>query len=643
MNGEASGIKTTKEKTENKKEKKDKNKKKKKKRNLDTNGTDEPKRKKQRKLKKKKSSQNNVVPIELQEEQDELRLDKKLNGQSDKYSFLDLDLDQSLNDARLIASRGSRGSRGSRNNNNGAAGSGAPKGTRDHQEAILERLRSQREDAREEEERRMRYEMAVANANENDGINSVINDINDVNDAQNDLRLQLSLNRMTKLAQTKINIGNDGKAHLSKFLKLKEENANENGNVNVNNGEGKGKGQRKGDELALEFSQAHQFAHGLKDAVIEMKEEETAQRGRREFIRQQNAKKTMKHIKARLGGDGNNSSNNFDDGPAIVNLNGMKIDASSLPLRSMNHHDNKNDKNGKSGGNHGTWIDATPKRKNNHNDEDNEDEDEDDDVALTRIKRDRNNSYGDENDEDDEDGGNSGSRSKNKNKNWNKNRKNDDSSNSSDQDVILDAEPIVSRSITDTLKFVARRGFIADEDFQSQAGVKRDKYRPIDIELKGHKEHLKWTVSKVSQWLSDNKLSKYISIFEIKRIDGRALDSMNTQQCMKVLKMESKDCALLLQKLGELKGDPAPDISLAYLDSNGNPMSYKDAFRDLSHKFHGKKPGKKKQGKRLKHQKEELLRKKRNTIDTPLGTLQKLRNTLELTRKTHVVVEGRDK
>ena len=70
--------------------------------------------------------------------------------------------------------------------------------------------------------------------------------------------------------------------------------------------------------------------------------------------------------------------------------------------------------------------------------------------------------------------------------------------------------------------------------------------------------------------------------------------------------------ALLLQKLGKLNGDPAPDISLAYLDSNGSPMSYKDAF---------KKSRKKKQGKRLKHQQEELLGKKRNT------TLQKLRNT----------------
>ena len=108
----------------------------------------------------------------------------------------------------------------------------------------------------------------------------------------------ISLNRMTKLAQTRIN--NDENGHVSKFLKLKKQN----GIANMNNGEGKtneaakGKRKRKRGELVLEFGQAHQSAHVLKDAVIEMKEEETAQRDRLEFILQQNAKITMKHINA---------------------------------------------------------------------------------------------------------------------------------------------------------------------------------------------------------------------------------------------------------------------------------------------------------------------------------------------------------
>lgn len=43
-----------------------------------------------------------------------------------------------------------------------------------------------------------------------------------------------------------------------------------------------------------------------------------------------------------------------------------------------------------------------------------------------------------------------------------------------------------------------------------------------------------------------------------------------------------------------------PIVKLEYIDDNGRMLNEKEAFRYLSHKFHGKGPGKNKIEKRLK-------------------------------------------
>lgn len=43
-----------------------------------------------------------------------------------------------------------------------------------------------------------------------------------------------------------------------------------------------------------------------------------------------------------------------------------------------------------------------------------------------------------------------------------------------------------------------------------------------------------------------------------------------------------------------------PAVKLDYVDDDGRPLCPKEAFRYLSHKFHGKGPGKNKQEKRIK-------------------------------------------
>jgi U4/U6.U5 tri-snRNP-associated protein 1 len=54
-----------------------------------------------------------------------------------------------------------------------------------------------------------------------------------------------------------------------------------------------------------------------------------------------------------------------------------------------------------------------------------------------------------------------------------------------------------------------------------------------------------------------------------------------------------------------------PDIKLEYVDDSGRMMTPKEAFRFLSHKFHGKGSGKKKTEKRQKKVEEEMVRNER--------------------------------
>ncbi|XP_028392981.1 U4/U6.U5 tri-snRNP-associated protein 1-like [Dendronephthya gigantea] len=64
-----------------------------------------------------------------------------------------------------------------------------------------------------------------------------------------------------------------------------------------------------------------------------------------------------------------------------------------------------------------------------------------------------------------------------------------------------------------------------------------------------------------------------------------------------------------------------PDVKLEYVDEQGRQMNPKEAFRYLSHKFHGKTPGKLKSEKRQKKFAEDLALKKMNAGDTPLNTV----------------------
>ncbi|ERM99245.1 SART-1 family protein DOT2 [Amborella trichopoda] len=95
--------------------------------------------------------------------------------------------------------------------------------------------------------------------------------------------------------------------------------------------------------------------------------------------------------------------------------------------------------------------------------------------------------------------------------------------------------------------------------------------------------------------------------------------------------------------VGVRENDGAKEIVLDRLDEFGRIMTPKEAFRKLSHKFHGKGPGKMKQEKRMKQFMEELKLKQMKASDTPLLSMEKMREAQAKTRSPYIVLSGQIK
>ncbi|XP_040567590.1 U4/U6.U5 tri-snRNP-associated protein 1 [Lepeophtheirus salmonis] len=90
------------------------------------------------------------------------------------------------------------------------------------------------------------------------------------------------------------------------------------------------------------------------------------------------------------------------------------------------------------------------------------------------------------------------------------------------------------------------------------------------------------------------------------------------------------------------KKDYAPNIKLEYIDDSGRKLNSKEAFRYLSHRFHGKGSGKLKTEKRMKKSAEESMMKNMSSTDTPLGTVEKMLRKQKETSTPYLVISGKN-
>lgn len=81
-----------------------------------------------------------------------------------------------------------------------------------------------------------------------------------------------------------------------------------------------------------------------------------------------------------------------------------------------------------------------------------------------------------------------------------------------------------------------------------------------------------------------------------------------------------------------------PDVNLVYYDEHGRSLTPKEAWKALSHRFHGKGSGKMKTEKRLKKVKDEAKQLAMSSGDTPLSMTKAFQLRQEKTGQAHMVL-----
>ncbi|XP_057951465.1 SART-1 family protein DOT2 isoform X2 [Malania oleifera] len=93
-------------------------------------------------------------------------------------------------------------------------------------------------------------------------------------------------------------------------------------------------------------------------------------------------------------------------------------------------------------------------------------------------------------------------------------------------------------------------------------------------------------------------------------------------------------------KLVGIYGDGQKEIRIERTDEFGRILTPKEAFRIISHKFHGKGPGKMKQEKRMKQYQEELKLKQMKNSDTPSLSVERMREAQAQLKMPYLVLSG---
>ncbi|VFQ79586.1 unnamed protein product [Cuscuta campestris] len=94
-------------------------------------------------------------------------------------------------------------------------------------------------------------------------------------------------------------------------------------------------------------------------------------------------------------------------------------------------------------------------------------------------------------------------------------------------------------------------------------------------------------------------------------------------------------------KLAGILDEEGPkEIHIERTDEYGRILTPKEAFRLISHKFHGKGPGKLKQEKRMRQYQEELKIKQMKNSDTPSQSVERMREAQEKLKTPYLVLSG---
>lgn len=133
-------------------------------------------------------------------------------------------------------------------------------------------------------------------------------------------------------------------------------------------------------------------------------------------------------------------------------------------------------------------------------------------------------------------------------------------------------------------------------------------------------------------WLAEQR--KRLAERELERARARGSGKDQATREYENRLREQQDARETLEHFKDYK----PDVNIVYYDEFGRPLTAKEAWKALSHKFHGKTSGKAKTEKRLKKIADEKKKEAMASGDTPLSMNKAFQIRQEKAGQAHMVL-----
>ncbi|KAH0543945.1 hypothetical protein FGG08_001846 [Glutinoglossum americanum] len=169
----------------------------------------------------------------------------------------------------------------------------------------------------------------------------------------------------------------------------------------------------------------------------------------------------------------------------------------------------------------------------------------------------------------------------------------------------LEAEATLNKGVGATLAMLSQRGLIKHSNSGELNTLHRERQRFL-----AEKQHREAEAERKARLQRERD-----------RTSGK-LDRMSAREREEHARWENKhrDQAESRQMADIFNREYKPDVELKYVDEFGRAMNQKEAFKHLSHQFHGKGSGKQKTEKRLKKIEDEKKREAMSSLDSSQST-----------------------
>lgn len=193
-------------------------------------------------------------------------------------------------------------------------------------------------------------------------------------------------------------------------------------------------------------------------------------------------------------------------------------------------------------------------------------------------------------------------------------------------EVPIVEEPLVSSGLAATLSLLNQKGIIAKP---TEEQLRRDRIAAEQI-----------------RWQNEQRKREHRRELEEKRekerrkgTSGRDRNSDRVREAEREREREKeREEAQRMREYELAMQDYKPEVHLEYTDDNGRIMKQTEAFRYMSHKFHGKTSGKTKTEKRMQKIEEERKLNMMSSTDTPHNLASALLERQQRTGAAHVVL-----